>query len=724
MEYSKHSNINLTIRKRLVSLFAAISVIIAALIVRVGWIQLKRGSSLQKKAVEQWTNDVRIDAKRGKIIDRNGFELAVSASCERVDAYMRDILDREKEDGDIKDRIAGALAEILGDSKEYVLARLNKTLSDGSPINSVNIKRRIDKNQADKIRELKLPGIIVSEDAKRYYPNGNLLSTVLGFTNVDGDGLEGLEKKYDSYLKGLSGRRIMEADPIRREMPYNISGYVEPVPGDDIVLTIDGQIQRCVEKAIEDSLAENKASAVTAIVMDPKTGEILAMANKPDYDPNNPRDLQGYGSLQEVMKLWSNRAVTFTYEPGSIFKVVTASAALSEGLVGDGDKFTCTGSKLVGGRTIRCWRTRGHGTQTFAQILQNSCNVGFMILGERIGKVTLNKYIDAFGLGKPTGIDVNFEESGYRRPVDKIGTVELANISFGQGIVVTPIQMAAVFSAIANDGKMMAPHLVKRIQSTDEDGNITVIKEIAPKLLRQPIDADTSKEMRGYLEQVVSVGGGKKAYVEGYHIAGKTGTAQKVQNGVYAGGKYIASFLGMAPVDDPRVAIFLCIDEPDPSNYYAGQIAAPLAGRIFKDIFAILDMKADSSGSAKVEVTIPDVIGLSPREAESKLKAIGLQVRVEGSGKIVSDIKPKPGISLNTGSKVILYIGDGENYNNTVIVPNLDGRDVKEVSEILDSIGLKLSKSGDGYAVKQDPEVGEEVERGSSISVEFDIYSD
>ncbi|KPU44042.1 stage V sporulation protein D [Oxobacter pfennigii] len=715
---------NLTFKKRVIFLFIMISLLIFLLIGRVGYIQLVKGAELQKLAVEQWTNDVKIDAKRGKIFDRNGNELAISANCERVDAYMKDIIKSQIEDPDIKAKIASELAKILGDKEEDILKKLNMTLSNGKPMNSVNIKRRIEKSQADEIRKLKLPGIIVSEDSKRYYPNGSFLSNVLGFTNVDGVGQEGIELKYDSELRGTPGRSIMEADLVRRELPYNISKYIEPVAGNDITLTIDENIQFYVEKAIEDALLVNKAKAVTAIVMDPTNGEVLAMANKPDFNPNTPRDMSGHTDFQDVIKSWSNRSVTYTYEPGSIFKVITAAAALSEGVVSDKDRFTCTGSMIVGDRRIKCWRTKGHGTQDFAQILQNSCNIGFMTLGERLGKEKMYKYIEAFGFGTPTNIDVTFEEGGYKRPVSKMGPVELANLSFGQGITVTPIQMATVFSIIANDGKMMEPHLVKKIQSVDKDGNIIEKKETQPKMVRQVISPEVAKQLRGYLEKVISVGGGKKAYVEGYSIAGKTGTAQKAEGGRYASGKYVASFVGMAPADNPKYVVYVSIDEPDPSNYYAGQIAAPLAGQIFKDIFVNANMKPDNSLKPVIEVVIPNVIGLPVREAVNNLKNSGFEVEVKDKGTTVIDMNPLAGISVVSGSKVILYTGNGQNYNNKVIVPNLNGMSPKEASEVLSSLDLKLKAIGDGYVTEQEPQVGEEVTTGSTIDAYFDIYGD
>lgn len=724
MSGSVTTGVNLTTRKRMVVVFAFVFVVMLMLIGRVCWIQIVQGPELKNLAVEQWTNDVKIDAKRGKIFDRNGAELAVSASCERVDLYMKDLINAENDNKNIKKEMAEKLSFILGDKEEEIVKKLNMTLSNGKPINSVTIKRRIEKSQADEIRKLKLPGIIVSEDSKRYYPNGNFLSHVLGFTNIDGEGQEGIELKYNKELKGIPGRVIMEADQYRRELPYNISENIEPMNGNDLVLTIDESIQLYVEKAIEDAMIVNKAKAVTAIVMDPTTGDILAMANKPDYNPNDPRNMNSYTDFTDVIRSWSNRAVTYTYEPGSIFKVITASAALSENLVNENDRFTCTGKKVVADRIIKCWKTKGHGTQSFAEILQNSCNVGFMILGERLGREKLYKYIDAFGLGNPTNIDVNFEEKGSKRQIKNVGPVELANLAFGQGISVTPMQMISVFSTIANNGKMMEPHLVKEIQSTDKDGNVIEKKIIEPKMVRQVLDENIAKELRGYLENVISIGGGHKAYVEGYHIAGKTGTAQKAENGRYVGGKYVASFVGMAPVDNPKVVVFVSIDEPDPSNYYAGQIVAPVAGQIFKDIFISLNIPSDNDNKPSIEVVLPNVVGLSEKDAVNKLKVNGLNVEINGKGTSVAEMKPIPGISIKPGSKVILYMGNGQTYNNKVVVPDLQGKDSKEVLNILNSVGLKVDISGQGYVFEQDPEVGEEVEKGTKINVELEIYGD
>jgi stage V sporulation protein D (sporulation-specific penicillin-binding protein) len=706
---------NVTVRRRIVILLLIIFLVQTVIVGRYAWIQIVWSPQLQKWAMDQWTNDTRIAAKRGKILDRNGNPLAVSGNVERVDAFLKDVNEAEKDNKIKKEDIAEKLAPILNMKKEDILAKLNKKLPNGLPMSSITIARRIEREQGNRIRDLKLPGIVVTEDTKRYYPNGNFLAHVLGNTNVDGDGRAGLELQYNEELKGVPGRFIGETDAYHRQLPYSIATYVPPKNGNDLVLTIDQSIQYFTEKALEKGLIEYKAKQITAIVMDPKTGEILAMANKPDYDPNNPVN----GSVADSIKSWRNRAVNETFEPGSVLKVITAAAAIEENITADTDKFVCNGSYKVADRIIHCWKRTGHGVQNFAQIMQNSCNVGFMVLGEKLGKTKLYKYFNAFALGKKTNIDYPGEEKGIIRPIEKVGPVELANEAFGQGISVTPIQFITAFAAIANDGKMMQPHLVKKILYTDENGNTSVVKEIQPKVVKQVISSETARKLREILETVVSTGGAKKAQVEGYRIGGKTGTAQKVVNGVYAPGKYVSSFAAMAPVNDPKFVLFLSIDEPDPSNYYSGSTAAPLAKTIMEDIFRYLNIPQDSSATVKVvnEVNIPEVRGLTVSEAQSILKSNKLDFETQGSGSIIYDVSPKPGVSVKEGTKITLYLGVEKNPNTKIVVPDFTGKTRKEITDIADSIGLKVIFEGDGIGVSQDIASSSEVEKNTTVRV-------
>jgi len=708
-------------KKRAAWLLVIIFLLQLGIVTRYAYIQIIWSPKLQKWAVEQWTHDIKIDAKRGKILDRNGNPLAVSGNVERVDAFMKDIFDAEKEKKITREEIAEKLSPILGISKETILAKFNKKLSNGQPIGSVTIARRIEKDQGNKIRELKLPGIVVSEDTKRYYPNGNFLAHVLGNTDIDGNGRAGLEYYYNDILKGVPGRFMGETDKFFRELPYRLATYVPPQNGSDIVLTIDEYIQYYTEKALEKGLQEYKAKQISAIVMDPKTGEILAMANKPDYDPNNPVK----GSVEEALKLWKNRTVNDSFEPGSVLKILTAAAAIEEGVVDDKDRFVCNGSIKVANRVIRCWRTRGHGIQNFTNILENSCNVGFVILGQKLGKEKLHKYYSLFNLGKKTGIDYPGEALGQVRDVSRVGPVELATESFGQGISVTPIQFITILGAIANDGKMMQPHLVKRIIKTDDEGNTTVVKEFEPKVLKQTISKETAQKLLLMLESVVKNGAANKAYIEGYRIGGKTGTAQKVIDGRYAPGKYISSFAAIAPIDDPKVVIFLSIDEPDPSNYYAGSTAAPLAREILEDVLRYMNVQPKiSSTNIPKEVMIPEVRGKSIELAIKTLKDSKLDYEVQGNGTIIYDISPKPGIIVKENTKIALYLGTTENKNLRVAVPDFTGKTKKEIIEIAEKIGLKVEFLGDGIAASQDISPNTEVNKGTIVKIILEVPED
>lgn len=709
---------NITTRKRIIFLLMIIFLLQTAIVGRYAWIQIVWSPQLQRWATDQWTSETRIEARRGQILDRNNNPLAISGNVARVDAHLKDVnkAENSKTKKVTKEETAEKLAQILGTTKEDILAKLNKTLPNGLPMANVSIARRIEREEADKIRELKLPGIVVTEDTKRYYPKENLLSQVLGSTDVDGNGRSGLERRYDSELKGRPGSFVAETDAYHRELPYSVASYNPPKNGNNLVLNIDESIQYFSEKAIERGLIDYKAKQISILVMDPKTGEVLAMANKPDFDPNNPVK----GTVKESQDRWRNRAVNDVFEPGSVLKVITAAAAIEENVVKDSDRFVCNGSHVVADRRIKCWRTAGHGTQTFAQILQNSCNVGFMMLGDKLQKERLYKYFNAFGLGKKTNIDLPGEEVGLIRPIEKVGPVELANEAFGQGIAVTPIQFLTAFASVANDGKMMEPHVVKKVVYVDENGQPYSEKLIQPKVVKQTISPESAKKLREMLESVVSVGAGKKAYVEGYHVGGKTGTAQKVENGVYAKAKYISSFVGMVPATDPRFVLLVSIDEPDPSNYYAGSTAAPLAKTLIEDIVRYLNMEPDSKpqdDNALPEVVIPEIRGMSSDEAQALIKKNKLNFEVQGNGSIIYDVSPKPGMMVKQNTKITIYLSNNKNTETKVAVPSFMGMTRKEISELASSLGIQVNITGEGIGASQDISAGSEVEKNTTVRV-------
>ncbi|MFO7152636.1 MAG: stage V sporulation protein D [Bacillota bacterium] len=682
-----------TVRKRLVFLLLFCFALNVVLAVRVFYIQFVRGDELRSKAIEQWTRDSPVEPKRGTIYDRNMNPLAISASAKSVMASPPDIEDVE--------RTAALLSPILNIDEETLVKTLKEAKEKKK--GSIFIKRKISDEEAEAVRKLNLKGIYFTDESKRFYPEKNLASHVLGFTGIDSQGLDGVELIYDKYLKGVPGRIVSEKDALSRELPFGLEKYIPPEEGLNLVLTIDKVIQHIAERELEKALAENEAKKGTIIVMDPKTGEILALANKPDYDPNNYKE---YSS-----QIWRNSAVSDTYEPGSTFKIVTAAAALEEGVVSPNDSFYDPGYVVVAGVRIGCWRAGGHGSQTFAQVIQNSCNPGFVEVATEMGKEKFIKYIKGFGFGETTGIDLPGEAKGIFNP-DKVGPVELATISFGQGISVTPIQMITAVATVANDGKMMAPHLAKAL--VDDEGN--VIQEFKPRLVRQVISEDTARELKSLLESVVENGTGGRAKIEGYKVAGKTGTAEK-----YADGKYVASFVGFAPADDPQFVVLVIIDEPSAGIYYGGQIAAPVFQKVMADILKYKGVKPETSESeSKESVKVPDVRNLYIEDAKQLLAKHKLSARVEGEGLVVYDQVPEPDSKVSAGSTVLLKVSDAKTDKNPATVPDLTGRTMREASEILNAVGLRIDIKGSGFAVKQNPPAGAEVEIGTVVQVFFE----
>lgn len=726
MSREKYSD-KLVLKKRMLFVFSILFVFLFLLVIRLSYVMIHDAPKLSSIAKAQWTSEVTIDAKRGRILDSSLHELAVSANVYRIDFDMKSLKETEKKVS--KDTIAQKLASILNMDEKKVLSKLNATLPNGLPLASINLVRRIDKDQADKIRDLKINGVLISADTKRYYPEGNFLAQVLGHTNSDGQGLTGVELEYNNDLAGLKGIRIAELDSNRtKELPDTISDFTKPVDGKDVVLTIDSMIQHFCEKAAQQALVDNKAKAVRIVAMDPKTGEILAMVNKPDYDPNNPW-VAGKSS-NELNQLWRNNAVSDTFEPGSIFKIVTAVTAMEKGVVKESDTFVCNGAKTIGKETIHCWKTTGHGTQTFVQILENSCNVGFMDVGERLGANNLCEYINKLGFGQPTGIDLPGEAKGIVKKASQVSAVDLATMSFGQTNTVSCVQYMTMLNAIANGGYLITPHVMKYIGHYDSNtGKEVIDKSYSNYNKRQVLDTNIVTTLRGYLEKVVSEGGGSKAYIEGYHIAGKTGTAKKAGPHGYMDGKYIASFAGMAPASDPRITLLVSIDEPDASNYYAGQIAAPVAKQIFYDIFNYWALQPDASGekvarSLLKDVIIPNVRGMKKGDAVKLLKGLNIECQIEGSGDYIVDVNPVPGYTVKEGTKISLTAGSQGSYSKVIVVPNLRGYTQEKATEILNNLGLNYSFSGTGVVVDQSIEAGTQVNRGTSISLELDPLGD
>lgn len=719
------------IKNRLFFILVIFIIMFALLICRLFKVNVILSPEYKKMAIDQWTSEVSISAKRGRILDRNGQELAVSGNVYRIDldlSTIRSYLNSTKTMD--MNTLAQKLSEATAMKLEDVSKLLNYKLPNGRPAGSATLKRRVEKDVADKVSQLKVKGIIVSPDTKRYYVNNNFLSQVIGHTNSDGKGLTGVELEYDKYLAGTPGKRIAEIGKNSSELPYTISDYTKPINGKDVVLTIDQNIQEFAEKNAEQALSDNKAKAVSIVVENPHNGEILAMVNKPDYNPNDPWE-KGK-SFNELQSEWRNRAVNDAYEPGSIFKVITATAAMEEKVVKETDQFNCTGSITIANKIIHCWKRTGHGQESFVDIIKNSCNVGFAILGQRLGPEKLNKWITKFGFGQKTGIDLPGEAKGIIKPTNKIGPVDVATIAFGQANTVSMVQYLSAFSAVANNGTWVTPHIMKKIVHYDSNNKEIVDKNYDDYNPKKVLDENVSKELRGYLEKVISEGGGKKAFIDGYHIAGKTGTAQKPNpnGGGYEAGKYVASFAGMAPANDPQVAVMISIDEPDPSNYYAGQIATPVAKQMFSDIFNYLNIKPDATSddvtkSMLKDVVVPNVRGMKIADAQKILKDNNLTFDTDQNGDYITSITPLPGATVKEGTKVILYTGGSPNYNNNdVEVPDLNGLNKDKASQILEGLGLKANFDGNGLVSDQDIKEGTKVKKGTTVNLDLEILGD
>ncbi len=584
--------------KRLLIILIIFGTVFLGLISRLFYVMYINGNVYKTGALYQWQTDITISPKRGSILDRNGNELAVSLAAYRVDIDMNTLRVSLKNSGMSMETLTGKLSSILNMSSKEVTNILYMKSPDGNPIKYATLARQIEKNQADAITALKIPGLIVSDDAQRHYINNNFLASTLGFTNAEGEGVSGVEQSYNTELTGIPGREVLEADRNKNALPYDNPQYVAPVDGKNVELTVDERIQIFAEDAAEKALKDNKAKSVTITVMNPKNGEILAMVSKPDYNPNNP-NANISGTSTPTQDLWKNNAIQNTFEPGSIFKVITSYAALSENVVNEATRFYDPGYVIVDGVRINEWNLTGFPSQTFEDIIKNSSNVGFVNVGVNLlGKEKLFKYINLFNLGQKTGVDLPGESTGIVRNINKTNDVDLANISFGQGISLTAVQYLAAFNSVANGGTWITPHIMKEIVHTDTKDNKQVVdttyNNLGEKKILNPTITST---LRTYLRKVVSDGVGSAAEVPGLDIAGKTGTAQKSDpaTGGYAPGKYMSSFAGMAPYSDPKITMLISIDEPDPSNYYAGSTAAPVAKTLFTEIFNYLQTSGDAS---------------------------------------------------------------------------------------------------------------------------------
>ncbi len=578
-------------------------------------VQIIQGKGLQTRAISQWTRDLPIAGVRGKILDRNGTVLASSFTTYNVYLRSSNITDPEA--------VTAAVSETLDLDYDTVLDKAKK-----KNVSESLVAQQVDREKALALLNTGLGGIYLSETSTREYPYGDYLTSVLGITTIDNVGQAGLEAYYNNYLTGVSGQTLTESTITGTELSSATTSFVPGIAGCDITLTIDIGIQRVLEEVVDRAIVEQEARGVTAIMMDPNNGEILGMASKPSFDLNNPpRD-----DVQKLLQYSKNVNIVDVYEPGSTFKLFTISAALSEGVTSVDERFYDPGYRVVDGEKIKCWRTRGHGSQTLADGLANSCNSVFMDLGLRLGKEKLYAYLSSFGFGTPTGVDFAGESAGIMMNVNSVKNVDLARISFGQAVAVTPLQMVTGVSAVVN-GTLYEPHFLRSITSASG-----VKKEFGAVAVRNVLDKSVSSTVTSLMEGVVSTKG-LYSFVPGYRIGGKTGTAQKYENGHIASGKYVSSFVGCYPVENPEYVLLLCVDEPGTGVYYGSMVAAPYAKQVFSGLFTYKNIAPTSltEDMKKLEpnIAVPNLVGLSITQAVSLLKQMKLEYEIDGEGDYV-----------------------------------------------------------------------------------------
>ena len=628
------------IHTRIRYIFLVIICLLIIVIFKVFYIQVFQYDKLKNLAESLWSRELPIGADRGLITDRNGKELATNLTTTSLVLVPRQIID--------KDKVATDLANILGVSKEEMLSHVNKKTS----IERVHPEgRQLSYDTAEKINNLNYDGVYLVKESKRYYPYGNTLSHVLGYVGIDNQGLSGLELFYDEYLTGENGAIKYFSDGQGNRLDLT-EVYEAPTSGITLQTTIDLDLQLAVENELDNVISKYNAEHAMAIVMNPKSGEIYAMASRPDFDSNNYKNYS-----TEIIN--RNLPIWMTYEPGSTFKIITLAASLEEKKIDlFKDNFHDSGAITVEGATLHCWKHGGHGAQTFLNVVENSCNPGFVVMGQKLGKETLMSYIKNFGFGSKTGIDLNGESSGIMFKLDKMGPVETATTSFGQGISVTPLQQITGVSAAINGGTLYKPYIVK---SMIEEETNTVIKTYNKEKVRTVISEETSELVRYALESVVANGTGRNAYIENYRVGGKTGTAQKVSNGKYMVGNYILSFIGFLPADDPEVIVYIAVDNPKNVTQYGGTVSAPIAKNILQSAIDILDIEERLDGMPKEYtwldkkyVTIPNVVGMDVEEAKKVLK--GFNLEYSGDGTKVIYQSPQAGYYIEEGATIKMML--------------------------------------------------------------------
>ena len=694
------------------------------LIFRIGWLQFVQGASLKEAATKQQTTSRIISPNRGSIYDSTGKPLAISAAVDTVTINPQKFIveDSPEKTAELQEKVSKAFSEIFELDYDEVHSKVTSTNA---------IQTIVKKVEEDKINKLKdwmnenkiYSGINIDTDTKRYYYYNNFASNLIGFCGDDNQGLAGIEYYWNSTLTGTPGKITTSQDAAQDIISNDDENYIPAQNGSNITLTIDYNIQNIAEKYLKQAIADNNCKrGGNIIVMDPSTGDILAMASYPDYDLNSPftpnaalssewDGLSQTAKSAALQKMWRNPAVSNTYEPGSVFKVLISAIALEENLVETDTPgvFACNGYQEIYDTKIKCAKTSGHGYQSLREALEHSCNPAFMQLGAKIGKETLYKYFQAFGLFEKTGIATSGEAVGTFHSLDKVGPVELATISFGQRFTITPLQMITSVSAIANDGVLMQPRIVKSIQNTDT-GTVTTVE---PKAVRQVVSSETAEQVRSMMESVVVEGGGRYGQVKGYSIGGKTGTSEPAPGKEEEG--YVASFLAIAPVENTKVSVLLTLYDPDESNNYGGQIAAPVVAQVLSEVLPYLEIPSnettitttpsDSYNGLQTK-SLPDVQNKTVAQAKKILEDAGFKAdTTAGDDSVISEQVPKPGTQLVNGSVIKLY-NSKDSDRISVEVPSVKGLTGVKAKNTLLNQNLNVKIVGSGKVVSQEPIAG------------------
>ncbi len=704
------------LRRKLLIASAFAVVLLLALLVNLYYVSIVKGPEYAKMAQRQWQSSLSLKAERGKILDRNGNVLAESYTTYMVCVNPQAIT----EDAD-RERIANILSTLLNVNYETIISKMTKiNPKDGKYYQQVKIKDQVESNViAQLVTFQENRAISYYADVKRNYPEGNLFGQLLGFTNVDGDGQTGVELSYNSILSGVDGKQMAETDRDGNEIPGGESSYIAPIGGASVQMTVDTGIQGFLQSALEEAARTNLAKYAYGVVMNPKTGEIYAISSYPTIDPNNPPRTDA----ETLLDLSRQRMVTETYEPGSVFKIVTLAAALDSGTVNDSTTFNCKGSLSVLGQKIKCWRTRGHGKETLAQAVQNSCNPAFMSMALKMGTDKFYEYIYAFGMNDKTGVGIGGETTGKVTHRKYIRDTDLARIGFGQSISCTGMQMAAAVCAAINGGELLKPYYVQDVVSTDG----TNLEHHEREVVRQVIRPETSAQIRKYLTGVVDAGSGKNAAIPGYSVGGKTGTSQKYdENGKVSSTLLVASFVGFAPADDPEYLCMIIVDEPQVPVVYGSTVAAPYVQQVLKNVLTYYSVPTDRNENA---VSVPDVRGMTVEQAVKALKTVGLDATYMETEKAaaVQRQSPSPGNMVVKDSPVILYTawttfqGEEEEIEMTK-VPKVLGKNRINAMDAFTKAGLVMdydrSQSTGTVTMVQYPE-GTEIPKGTSVHVDF-----